>query len=72
MNTAIESYNESQEPVDRLICEKLACIIDQELTEAESKIWHAHPVWFLGGNPNRRLQQTEERIAPDVLEWGRL
>lgn len=21
------------------------------LTEAESKIWHAHPVWFLDGNP---------------------
>jgi hypothetical protein len=21
------------------------------LTEAENKIWHAHPVWFLDGNP---------------------
>jgi hypothetical protein len=20
-------------------------------TDAESKIWHAHPVWFLDGNP---------------------
>jgi hypothetical protein len=25
--------------------------INKELTEAESKIWHAHPVWFLEGNP---------------------
>jgi len=25
--------------------------IDSELTEAENKIWHAHPVWFLEGNP---------------------
>lgn len=25
--------------------------IDSELTDAESKIWHAHPVWFLDGNP---------------------
>lgn len=25
--------------------------IDNELTESESKIWHAHPVWFLDGNP---------------------
>jgi len=25
--------------------------IDNKLTEAERKIWHAHPVWFLDGNP---------------------
>ena len=25
--------------------------IDTHLPEAESKIWHAHPVWFLDGNP---------------------
>jgi hypothetical protein len=25
--------------------------IDSDLTEAESKIWHPHPVWFLDGNP---------------------
>jgi hypothetical protein len=23
----------------------------KHLREAESKIWHAHPVWFLDGNP---------------------
>ena len=26
-------------------------IIDQNLPDAESKIWHAHPVFFLDGNP---------------------
>lgn len=25
--------------------------IDRALPEAENKIWHAHPVWFLDGNP---------------------
>ena len=25
--------------------------LDQHLPEAESKVWHAHPVWFLDGNP---------------------
>ena len=25
--------------------------IDQCLPDAENKIWHAHPVWFLDGNP---------------------
>jgi hypothetical protein len=29
----------------------LAATIHSELTEAERKIWHAHPVWFLDGNP---------------------
>ena len=29
----------------------LATIIDKQLTGAENKIWHAHPVWFLEGNP---------------------
>lgn len=51
MNPEITAYNNSQLPDDKAICNTLADIIDQELTEAESKIWHAHPVWFLEGNP---------------------
>ena len=51
MNTDIAKYNESQAPSDRAICDRLAQLIDASLPEAESKIWHAHPVWFLDGNP---------------------
>jgi len=51
MNTEIKAYNTRQEPTDKEICEVLASTIDSEMTEAESKIWHAHPVWFLDGNP---------------------
>ena len=51
MDLAIIEYNESQNPVDKEICEALSLIIDKELTGAENKIWHAHPVWFLDGNP---------------------
>jgi uncharacterized protein YdhG (YjbR/CyaY superfamily) len=51
MNKEIESYNEEQSINDKEICDQLATIIDNELTEAESKVWHAHPVWFLNGNP---------------------
>jgi hypothetical protein len=29
----------------------LAREIDAHLADAESRIWHAHPVWFLDGNP---------------------
>lgn len=51
MNTDIEKYNNSQLPADKEICDLLATIIDKQLTNAENKVWHAHPVWFLDGNP---------------------
>lgn len=51
MNTEITIFNDQQNFEDKGICNKLAETIDQELGEAESKIWHSHPVWFLEGNP---------------------
>lgn len=51
MNDEIAVYNDSQSNEDREICNRLAKAIDKVLKEAESKIWHAHPVWFLDGNP---------------------
>jgi hypothetical protein len=46
-----KKYNDALEPGDRAICRLLAKQIDRDLPEAENKIWHAHPVWFLQGNP---------------------
>jgi len=51
MNSSIQSYNDVQEPSDKEICDVLAATIDTYLSDAENKIWHAHPVWFLDGNP---------------------
>jgi len=51
MNEGIQIYNSKQSADDKELCDLLAITIDSELTEAESKIWHAHPVWFLDGNP---------------------
>jgi hypothetical protein len=51
MNSEIQAYNDRQTTLDKRICDLLATKIDSNLTEAESKIWHAHPVWFLEGNP---------------------
>ncbi len=51
MNAEIQTYNDRQTTVDKEICHLLATTIDSELTASESKIWHAHPVWFLDGNP---------------------
>ncbi len=51
MNKEIQGYNDKQTSDDKDICDRLATIIDNELTDGENKIWHAHPVWFLDGNP---------------------
>ncbi|MEL6643173.1 MAG: DUF1801 domain-containing protein [Pseudomonadota bacterium] len=49
--TTITAFHAAQTPADRAICDTLRTAIDAGLPEAEAKIWHAHPVWFLAGNP---------------------
>jgi hypothetical protein len=51
MHPDTKKYNDAQAPGDRKICQFLAREIDRNLPEAENKVWHAHPVWFLDGNP---------------------
>lgn len=51
MEKTIQDYNNAQTEADKAICDKLFDEINRTLPEAESKIWHAHPVWFLDGNP---------------------
>ena len=51
MQPDILKYNEEQESNHKEVCDMLAQEIDKNLPEAENKIWHAHPVWFLEGNP---------------------
>lgn len=51
LNEEIKAYHNKQQAEDQVICEELARVINSELPEAESKVWHGHPVWFLEGNP---------------------
>lgn len=51
MGKTIQSYHDFQTTSDKEICDVLRQEINAVLTEAESKIWHGHPVWFLEGNP---------------------
>lgn len=51
MHKEVQAYNDNQASADKEICNLLAREIDRHLPEAENKIWHAHPVWFLDGNP---------------------
>lgn len=51
MNKDIQAYNKAQSKTEKVICDLLANEIDAALPGTENKIWHAHPVWFLDGNP---------------------
>ena len=68
MNTEIKTYNEKQTSADNEICNLLASIIDNELTEAESKVWHAHPVWFLDGNPI--VGYSKQKAGLRLMFWS--
>ena len=51
MKQDIQDYNDKQTSGEKAVCDRLAAEICRVLPEAECKIWHSHPVWFLDGNP---------------------
>ncbi len=50
MNPDISAYN-AQTPLNAAICAQLATELSLGLPQADSKVWHGGPVWFLVGNP---------------------
>lgn len=61
-------YNERLEPRHREICDLLAREIDGNLPEAENRIWHAHPVWFLDGNPT--VGYSKQKPGIRLMFWS--
>lgn len=68
MNKDIQSYNNSQTPQDKVICELLSKTITETLPDTENKIWHAHPVWFLEGNPIVGYSKLKNSVR--LLFWS--
>src|SRR5258705_3868731 len=68
MPKASRAYNASQSGGNKRICDALAKAIDQHLSRAENKIWHAHPVWFLDGNPIVGYSKLKDCIR--LLFWS--
>ena len=68
MNKDIQAYNNSQAIGDKEICALLAREIAKGLSEAESKIWHGHPVWFLDGNPI--VGYSKEKRGIRLMFWS--
>jgi hypothetical protein len=68
MHSDTKNYNDAQSPNDREICRLLAEQIDSGLPEAENKIWHRHPVWFLDGNPIVGYSKLKDCVR--LLFWS--
>lgn len=68
MNKDVEKYNSSQSDSDKAICNLLAKEIDANLAKAENKIWHAHPVWFLDGNPI--VGYSKQKAGIRLMFWS--
>lgn len=68
MTEQVRKYNNKQTSNDKAICNLLAEIIDNWLPKAESKIWHAHPVWFLDGNPI--VGYSKKKAGCQLMFWS--
>ena len=64
----IKQYNSSLAKSDKKICDKISAEIDKSLKGAENKIWHAHPVWFIEGNPVAGYHKLKDSVR--LLFWS--
>ena len=68
MNPDIQDYNNAKPTEEQLICNLLANEINKHLPNAENKIWHAHPVWFIEGNPI--VGYSKQKAGIRLLFWS--
>ena len=68
MPDAIAAYHAGLAPADAAICDVLRGVIDAALPDATSKVWHAHPVWFLQGNPI--VGYARRKTGVTLLFWS--
>jgi len=64
----IQKYNNNLSGSDKEICDVLAQKISEGLPQAESKIWHGHPVWFLDGNPT--VGYSKQKPGIRLMFWS--
>ena len=68
MTNEIKAYHKSLSKEEQAICTKLYEEITGNLTKAENKIWHRHPVWFLDGNPIAGYSKLKNGIR--LMFWS--
>lgn len=68
MQPEIMRYHASLAESERQICIRLMEAIEQTLPQAEGKVWHGSPVWFLEGNPI--VGYSKQKRAVQLLFWS--
>jgi hypothetical protein len=68
LNKDIQTYHNTLSKIEKAICDLLAQEITSNLPEAENKIWHRHPVWFLDGNPITGYSKLKDGIR--LMFWS--
>ena len=67
-NSDILEYNSSLDAENARIGERLCERISQAIPNADSKVWHGHPVWFIDGNPI--VGYSLKKSGMQVLFWS--
>ena len=62
------AYYQDFDPEEKQICASLHALISTNLPSAENKIWHAHPVWFIEGNPIVGYSKLKDGIK--LMFWS--
>lgn len=68
MNKEIQHYIGNLSESDQEIGNVLVKEINANLAGSESKIWHAHPVWFIDGNPIVGFSRLKDSLR--LLFWS--
>jgi hypothetical protein len=68
MNDDIGAYAKKLKPKAKAIADSLRKTIDAALPKSTSKVWHGHPVWFIGENPVAGYSTKTTGVA--LLFWN--
>ena len=64
----ILDYNNELEKTNRSLAETFCDGIGKVIPQAEGKVWHGHPVWFINGNPVAGY--SLKKAGLEVLFWS--
>ena len=65
---SVSEYNEQIAPEFRSLAEQLTKSFKKQVPQAEAKVWHGHPVWFIEGNPV--FGYSLKKTGLEVLFWS--
>ena len=64
----IRDYNQTLGAEEGEIAKALCALIEKHLPQAEGKVWHGHPVWFIEANPV--VGYSLKKSGIEMLFWS--